>query len=73
VIVEDTGIRYAQNLSIRSMENDGLTHSKRGANLNMSAVATREQYNENVRFARLPWPIRAVGAVLDFILRRPSL
>jgi hypothetical protein len=24
------------------------------------------------RDARLPWPIRAIGAVLDFILRRPS-
>ena len=27
---------------------------------------------EAARFARLPWPIRAVGAVLDFVLRRPS-
>jgi hypothetical protein len=27
---------------------------------------------EAARWARLPWPIRAVGAVLDFILRRPS-
>jgi hypothetical protein len=26
---------------------------------------------EAARYARLPWPIRAVGAVLDFILRRP--
>jgi hypothetical protein len=27
---------------------------------------------EAARFARLPWPIRAIGAVLDFVLRRPS-
>jgi hypothetical protein len=26
---------------------------------------------EAARYARLPWPVRAVGAVLDFILRRP--
>jgi hypothetical protein len=25
---------------------------------------------EAARYARLPWPVRAVGAVLDFILRR---
>jgi hypothetical protein len=25
---------------------------------------------EAARFARLPWPVRAIGAVLDFILRR---
>ncbi|HTF65778.1 MAG TPA: hypothetical protein VK638_24120 [Edaphobacter sp.] len=28
---------------------------------------------EAARYARLPWPIRAIGAVLDFVLRRPSL
>ena len=27
---------------------------------------------EAARYARLPWPVRAVGVVLDFILRRPS-
>jgi hypothetical protein len=27
---------------------------------------------EPARYARLPWPIRAIGAVLDFIFRRPS-
>jgi hypothetical protein len=27
---------------------------------------------EAARFARLPWPVRAVGAVLDFALRRSS-
>jgi hypothetical protein len=27
---------------------------------------------EAARFARLPWPIRAIGVVLDFVLRRPS-
>jgi hypothetical protein len=27
---------------------------------------------EAARFARLPWPVRAIGAVLDFVLRRPS-
>jgi hypothetical protein len=25
---------------------------------------------EAARFARLPWPIRAIGAILDFVLRR---
>jgi hypothetical protein len=28
---------------------------------------------EAARYARLPWPVRAIGAVLDFVLRRPSL
>jgi hypothetical protein len=23
-------------------------------------------------FARLPWPVRAIGAIFDFIFRRPS-
>jgi hypothetical protein len=27
---------------------------------------------EAARYARLPWPVRAIGAVLDFVLRRPS-
>jgi hypothetical protein len=27
---------------------------------------------ETARFARLPWPVRAIGAVLDFVLRRPA-
>jgi hypothetical protein len=27
---------------------------------------------EAARFARLPWPVRAIGAILDFIFRRPS-
>jgi hypothetical protein len=27
---------------------------------------------ERARFARLPWPLRVIGAVLDFVLRRPS-
>jgi hypothetical protein len=27
---------------------------------------------EAARFARLPWPVRAIGAVLDFVLIRPS-
>jgi hypothetical protein len=27
---------------------------------------------EAARYARLPWPVRAVGVVLDFILRRSS-
>jgi hypothetical protein len=36
-----------------------------------AAIAVAEI--EAARYARLPWPIRAVGAVLDFILRRPSL
>ncbi len=26
---------------------------------------------EAARYARLPWPVRAIGAVLNFILRRP--
>jgi hypothetical protein len=35
-----------------------------------AAIAVAEI--EAARYARLPWPIRAVGAVLDFVLRRPS-
>jgi hypothetical protein len=27
---------------------------------------------ERARFAKLPWPVRAIGAMLDFVLRRPS-
>jgi hypothetical protein len=27
---------------------------------------------EAARFARLPWPVRAVGAIVDFVFRRPS-
>ena len=27
---------------------------------------------EAARYARLPWPIRAVGAILDVVFRRPS-
>ena len=34
-----------------------------------AAIAVAEI--EAARFARLPWPVRAIGAVLDFILRRP--
>jgi hypothetical protein len=36
-----------------------------------AAIAVAEI--EAARFARLPWPVRAIGAVLDFVLRRPSL
>ena len=28
---------------------------------------------EASRFARLPWLVRAIGAVLDFVFRRPIL
>jgi hypothetical protein len=35
-----------------------------------AAIAVAEI--EAARFARLPWPVRAIGAVLDFVLRRPS-
>jgi hypothetical protein len=35
-----------------------------------AAIATAEI--EAARSARLPWPVRAIGAVLDFTLRRPS-
>lgn len=27
---------------------------------------------EAARFDRLPWPVRAIGAILDFVFRRPS-
>jgi hypothetical protein len=27
---------------------------------------------EAARYARLPWPIRAVGVILDFVFGRPS-
>jgi hypothetical protein len=27
---------------------------------------------EAARYARLPWPIRAVGVILDIVFRRPS-
>jgi hypothetical protein len=36
-----------------------------------AAIAVAEI--EAARFARLPWPVRAIAAVLDFILRRPEL
>jgi hypothetical protein len=35
-----------------------------------AAIAVAEI--DAARFARLPWPVRAIGAVLDFVLRRPS-
>jgi hypothetical protein len=35
-----------------------------------AAIAVAEI--EAARFARLPWAVRAIGAVLDFVLRRPS-
>jgi hypothetical protein len=35
-----------------------------------AAIAVAEI--EAARSARLPWPVRVIGAVLDFILRRPS-
>jgi hypothetical protein len=35
-----------------------------------AAIAVAEI--EAARFARLPWPVRAIGAVVDFVLRRPS-
>jgi hypothetical protein len=35
-----------------------------------AAIAVAEI--EAARFARLLWPVRAIGAVLDFVLRRPS-
>jgi hypothetical protein len=27
---------------------------------------------DRARFRKLPWPVRAIGAMLDFVLRRPS-
>jgi hypothetical protein len=35
-----------------------------------AAIAVAEI--EAARLARLPWPVRPIGAVLDFVLRRPS-
>lgn len=36
-----------------------------------AAIAVAEI--EAARYARLPWPVRVIGAVLDVIFRRPSL
>ncbi|HTF66975.1 MAG TPA: hypothetical protein VK638_30260, partial [Edaphobacter sp.] len=36
-----------------------------------AAIAVAEIEAAPARYARLPWPVRAIGAVLDFILRRP--
>jgi hypothetical protein len=35
-----------------------------------AAIAVAEI--EVARYARLPWPVCAIGAALDFVLRRPS-
>jgi hypothetical protein len=38
----------------------------------MRSFGRKFELYDAARFAKLPWPIRAIGAMLDFVLRRTS-
>jgi hypothetical protein len=66
-------VRFGDGGSIKgtAKEAELKMRRQRGRRRDAAADARELAEVEAARYARLPWPIRAIGAVFDFVFRRP--
>ena len=67
-------VRFGDDGSIKGTAKEAELKIRRGRRDRRNIEADKRALEEfySARDAHLPWPVRAIGAVLDFVFRRPT-
>jgi hypothetical protein len=66
-------VRFGDDRSVKGTAKEAELRMRRQRHARRRAKDARAAAEiEAARYAKLPWPIRVLGAMLDFVFRRPS-